>query len=544
MVPEVQTAEEPTLDVVHPEVVTQDPTPPPTPSAPEPRRSDRVRQPRILLLDGQVISNDDRQDSWTLSTTGSLADADPRTYEEAMSSPLAPHWKKALDKELESFAENKVMKPAILPPGRKVVGCKPVFKTKRDQNNVIIKYKARIVAKGYSQMPGIDFDETSTPVVSLLVLRAFFTLVAINDLEMDQMDVVTAFLNGKLDRPIYMECPPGYVLPDGFNCVLLLRALYGLKQAGRTWWEGLDKHLVEVLGFVRTRQDWGLYWHKERGVYVVVYVDDLLMAGPRRKDINELKGVLKQKWKMTENESVDFMLGMKVIRDRQRKTIQLTQSAYIDMILERFQVTAGRTINTPLESTFKLVKDGESCKAGISRYQQLVGSLMWAAITTRPDLTFTVSCLSQVCANPTEVAWQAGIRVLRYLRGTRTHGIVLGGKVGGEWLEAWSDADWAGDVEDRKLTTGYVVKFLGLVISWGTVKQKTVALSTAEAEYMALTETIKDVIGVLHVINEFGIARPKKPITIHCDNQSAIALSNNPGHRRNSKHIDIRYHFI
>jgi hypothetical protein len=197
-----------------------------------------------------------------------------------------------------------------------------------------------------------------------------------------------------------------------------------------------------------------------------------------------------------------------------------------------------------LEANFKLVKDGDPCVEDISRYQQLVGSLMWAAVTTRPDLAYTVSCLSWLCANPTEVAWQAGMRALRYLLGTRTHGIVLGGKTRGEWLEAYSDADCAGDIVDWRSTSGYIVKFLGLVISWGAVKQKTVALSTAEAEYMALMETIKDVIGVLHVLEEFGLTQAKTPITIYCDNQLAIALSNNPGHRQNSKHINIWYHFI
>jgi hypothetical protein len=134
-----------------------------------------------------------------LSATGSLANADPLTFKEAMSSRLAPHWKKALEKELESFAENDVFQPATLPYGQKLVGCKLVFKTKRDQHNAIIKYKAWIVAKGYSQMPGIVFNETSTPVVSLLVLQIFFTIVATENLEMAQMDVVTAFLNGRLD---------------------------------------------------------------------------------------------------------------------------------------------------------------------------------------------------------------------------------------------------------------------------------------------------------------------------------------------------------
>ena len=169
---------------------------------------------------------------------------------------------------------------------------------------------------------------------------------------------------------------------------------------------------------------------------------------------------------------------------------------------------------------------------------------MWAAMTTRPDLAFAVSVLSRLCAAPTEQAWQSGLRVLRYLKGTRTTGLVLGGAE--TWrqdgLEAWSDADWAGDVQDRRSTSGYVLKFQGTAISWGTVKQKAVALSTTEAEYYALTEVIKDVAWVRSMLKDFGIQQTT--VTVHCDNQSAIALANNPAHHRSTKHIDLRYHFI
>ena len=305
----------------------------------------------------------------------------------------------------------------------------------------------------------------------------------------------------------------------------------------------MDQHLVSTMGFKRASHDWGIYTSKKDGAYLVVYVDDLLIAAPTTDIISRIKKELAGKWEMKDLGTPKFLLGIEIIRRQQ--VIELRQTAYVDMILERFGMKDCKETNTPLEPHLKLEPEGDPCREGVQRYQQLVGSLMWAAMTTRPDLAYAISVLSRLCSNPTEQAWQAGIRVLRYLKGTRTHGLCLGGD--DKWrpgaLEAWSDADWGGDLSDRRSTSGYVLKLYGSAVSWGTVKQKTVALSTAEAEYYALTEAIKDIIWVRSMLLDFGVL-PERAVTIHCDNQSAIALAKNPGHHRSSKHIDLRYHFI
>lgn len=339
-----------------------------------------------------------------------------------------------------------------------------------------------------------------------------------------------------------MQPPPGYRLKPGCDCVILNRSLYGLKQAGRTWWEGLDKFLGD-LGFTRVAQDWGVYVNKAKEAYMVVYVDDVIMAARSMSTLHGIRDALMKKWKWTESGEPSFMLGLKVDRDRRAGTITLSQAAYFDPILKRFGITSGRDVHTPLDPAVKLNKDGKPCSEGTTRYLQLVGCIMWAATTTRPDLAFAISLLSRFCANPTQEAWDAGIRVLRYIKTTRTHGLVLGGHKGRPTLEAWTDADWAGDVDTRRSTTGYIIKFYGSTVSWGTTKQKSVALSTSEAEYMALADTLKDVKWLVSMLAEFGV-KALTPIGVFCDNQAAISLSSNPGNHRSSKHIDIRYHFI
>ena len=228
---------------------------------------------------------------------------------------------------------------------------------------------------------------------------------------------------------------------------------------------------------------------------------------------------------------------------RSTTTIHLSQMAYIDTILDRFNMATARPVITPWVAGVHLQPDGEPCHEGVARYQQLVGSLMWAAMATRPDVTFTVSALARHCSAPTQEHWEMGIRALKYLKGTRTLGLELGGRKRAPVLEAWSDADHTGDLSDRKSTSGFIVKFRGSTVSWATQKQKSRALSTAEAEYYALTETWKDVEWVKKALMEYGVESTER-VMIWCDNQSAIALVENPAHHHSTKHIDIYWHQI
>ena len=305
------------------EVQADQPAPVPAEPVPfQPRRSERVRAPRVMIADGKVnIASNDEIFGWMLSATAALDD-DPKTYEQAMASPLKRKWEEAVSAELRVIEKAGTWEEAVLPEGRRIVGCKWVFKTKRDQDGAISKHKARIVAKGYSQVPGQDFEETYSPVARLTSLRIFFTIVATEDLATGQVDVISAFLNGELTVPIYMEIPLGYRATNRkANCVKLLKALYGLKQAGRTWWEALDKQLAK-LGFERCAQDWGVYVRKgSKPAYLVVYVDDMLVAAKDQATVDDIKRELARRWEMTDAGEVTFMLRLRVSRDTKERTI-------------------------------------------------------------------------------------------------------------------------------------------------------------------------------------------------------------------------------
>ena len=325
-----------------------------------PRYSLRQRAPVVLSMeDTGVVSGDDRLPAWTLTVEGGINNADPSSYDEAIRSPQSNEWRAGIENEFVNMRQAETWTDAVLPKDRTLVGCKWVFKTKRDQHGSIASYKARIVAKGYSQIPGQDYEAISSPVARSTSLRIILTIAAKRNLVLGQMDFVAAFLNGILDRPIFMECPPGYSLQKGCDCVKLKKALYGLKQAGRTWWEALDQHLIS-LNFRRASHDWGVYIQEEKEVYLVVYVDDILIAGPSLTANDWIKRKLAEKWKMKDLGVPKFLLGIEIVS--KKSTIELRQTAYIDMILGRFGMRESKTVVTPLESNLKLLPGGETCR--------------------------------------------------------------------------------------------------------------------------------------------------------------------------------------
>jgi Reverse transcriptase (RNA-dependent DNA polymerase)/gag-polypeptide of LTR copia-type len=482
---------------------------------------------------------------------------EPQSYKEAMESEEAKLWKEAIDKELTSIADAGTWETCTLPEGRKAIKCRWVFKKKLGSANEILRYKARLVAKGFSQMPGIDFDETFAPVARLSGLRLLTSIIASEDLEVNQLDVVNAFLNGVLEEEIFMEPPQGSDISSGL-VVKLLKGLYGLRQASRVWWEQLDAELVHQ-GFRRLSADWGLYVLERNGakLYLLIYVDDLLLASSKGSEGNklrlEIKENLKKRFKMTEAESVDWILGIKLTRDRENKTLTLSQSAYITQVLERFNMSDCKSLATPMVPNIYLEPSGTPITVPIELYQQLVGCLMWLMLATRPDICQAVGQLSRFTSNPTEEHWLAAKHVLRYLKGTINRGIIFDGKKERK-LVGYTDANWAPGYQDARSTTGYLFSYGG-PISWVSTLQKSTAQSTTEAEYMALAEGAKEatylrsVIEALdrpvdHPTEVFGTQRGKLPMELFCDNQAAIKLTSNPSFHRRTKHINTRYHYI
>ena len=470
---------------------------------------------------------------------------EPKSLAEALRRPDAPAWSAAVRAELDNLIGKETWEEATLPAGRKAIGCKWVLKTKTDADGNIVKHKARLVAQGFSQQPGIDFEETFAPVGRSTSLRILLTIAAAHDLEVHQADVEGAYLNAKLDREIYMRVPQGYhTAGKATNVLRLKKTLYGLKQSGREWWKVLGDALHE-LGFDRCETEWGMYVSKDKSgtkALLLAYVDDIVIAAKTTSEIDRILDGLAAKWTISKLGPISHILGSKVSRDRTSHKLWVSQTAYIDSLMERFPGYSSITARySPLPNK-KLDEDDFETPAVLSTYQELVGCLLWLAGCTRPDVSYAASYLSRFTASPTETHWGLALRVVSYLANTRRFGLALGG-TRFQSLEMYVDADWAGCEKTRRSTTGYMAILYGSPINWCSRRQQTTAASTMEAEYIAGAEATKDVIWLRNFLDEIGLTQ-KCPTTLFIDNQAAIRLAGNPSTHARSKHIDIKHHII
>jgi hypothetical protein len=330
--------------------------------------------------------------------------------------------------------------------------------------------------------------------------------------------------------------------------VRLEKALYGLKQGGRKWYDTLCRSLAE-LGFRKAETDRTVFFHNQGPdiVILAIHVDDCTITGSSVKLQTEMKARIGAKFQLTDLGPISWLLGIQVIRERTSHTISLSQQSYITSILRRFNLADSKPLAAPMDPNIILSKTQcPTNAADIARmqkvpYREAVGSLMWAAVGTRPDIAFAVGTLSQFLENPGEAHWEAAKRVFRYLQGTKEWRLVYGGEQSG--LEGFSDADGMSQ-EHRRAISGYAFLIDGGAVSWSSKKQELVVLSTTEAEYVAMTHATKEALWLRRFIGEiFGTLT--HPTTLYCDNQSALALAHSDGqfHAR-TKHIDIRYHFI
>ena len=474
---------------------------------------------------------------------------DPSTLGEVLSCEDAKKWEVAMQEEYDALIAKGTWELAALPPGRSSVGCKWVFSTKRDALGQVVRYKARLVARGFSQVEGVDFNETFAPVAKFSTIRCIVALGAAMDMEIHQMDVKTAFLNPKLEEVIYLDQPQGFVQEgkEHLKCKLK-KALPGLKQSGRAWYRDIDAMFVRK-GFVRGHADHSLYTLQcsEHLVIVIVYVDDLILLASGLTKMLEVKAMLKEEYEMTDLGELKYCLGVEFKRDRAARTITMCQRKYLEEILKRFSMEECKAIGTPLDTHVKLPKlteeEFEEVRADMQGvpYKAAVGCLMYAMVATRPDLAFPVSVVSQHMSKYGPTHWAAVKRVMRYLQGTLGLKLQLGGAH--VTLHGYCDADWAGDEADRRSTTGYVFMLGVGAISWNSKRQPTIALSTTEAEYMAMSACTKEAIWLRQLLADVGLVQ-EGSTHILCDNQGAIALAKNPTHHSRTKHIDVQHHFI
>lgn len=476
---------------------------------------------------------------------------DPRTYDEAIKSADGDKWQKAAEEEIQSLVNNGTWILCEKPMGANIIGTRWIFKTKRDENGDISRRKARVVAQGFSQEPGKDYGETFAPVAEKTSVRTLAAVAAEEDWELDNMDVDTAFLNADIQEEIYIRQPPGFEQygPNGEELVCKLKkSIYGLKQASRNWNHTIDQWL-RGYGLKATKADPCVYTKRSQGdtLVILIWVDDIIIAGSNKRVVADFKAAISRRFKMKDLGPLEWILGVKIRRDRPRRRLEISQTAYIEQMLKRFGMEECKAVATPSEGVLNRMSSEDGGKPN-KLYMSLVGSLLYAAMITRPDIAFAVQALGRHMQASGPEHMIAAKRVLRYLQGTKDLGLVYeyGPKNDGtpsHYIHGYSDADWGGDKDTRRSTTGYVFMLGTGALSWGSRLQATVALSSAEAEYMAACAAVQEAIHLRELMGDLGYKQDRATV-IYEDNQGCIALSANPVFRKRTKHIDIRYHFI
>ena len=442
---------------------------------------------------------------------------------------------------LDQIEKNKTWELVPRPKGKNVIDTKWVFRNKLNEDGKVVRNKARLVCKGYAQVEGIDFEETFAPVARLEAIRMFLALAVYKGFKVYQMDVKSAFLNGNLEEEVYIEQPDGFILGDDPTMVFRLKkALYGLKQAPRAWYSRLDSYL-QKLGYKKGVVDSNLYVKKEESsqVVVVIYVDDIIFADNREELCKDFAETMRTEFEMSMIGELSFFLGLQV--HQTEEGIFISQVKYVKEMLSKFKMEDSKPVSTPMTIGCKLSKDDKSLSVDHTLYRSMIGSLLYLT-ATRPDILQAVCMVARFQANPRESHVAAVKRIFRYIKGTAEYGLWY--PRGRDFmLIAYSDADWAGCVDDRKSTSGGAF-YLGerLVASYSK-KQDFVSLSTAEAEYITATTCCTQVLWMRQMLKDLGI-QVTEAIPIMCDNTSAINISKNPVQHSRTKHIAIRYHFL
>jgi hypothetical protein len=473
---------------------------------------------------------------------------DPKTLREAQASMYWSHWLIAIHEELEALKAKGVHEDIDeLPPNRKAVESKWVLHIKRDQDGLIARFKARLVAKGFTQIPGQDFNYMFAPVARWESIRTLLTLAADRDMVLRQVDVKTAFLNGPLDEEIYMRKPS--IVGNGYW--RLRRGLYGLKQAGRQWYLELNT-ILETLGFKRTESDWSLYrrTHGKDESILATSVDDMLIASTSDAESDAVVAALASRLEITDNGEPKLHLGCTIERDRVNRTIKLHQKSYTESILRDFNFDKCNSVSTPMDPGTRLGPNSDVLSANdeqrvkVFPYTAIVGKAMYLSTCTRPDIAYTVRELARFMTTYGPAHVTAAKHLLRYLKGSASHGILLGG--GTETLhptfKALTDSDW-GMGDTRKSVSGFLIMMGDSPLSWSSKQQAVVALSSCEAEYLASTHCARDILWFRNLFAELG--NPQiQPTTLFCDNQGTVACTHDPHAHSKMKHISIREHFI
>jgi hypothetical protein len=530
------------------------------------RHSTRTRPPIDYFVPGALtlpvnaneitVSCNDNYPRPSLANMQASDIALPRSLFEALQGPYAGHWFDSAKAEIDTLNRFGTLKLTALPLNRKAIGSKFVFKVKSKPDGTVEKFKTRLCGKGYSQRAGLDYSETFSPVAHSESIRVLLALAAQNKLHLRQIDIVGAFLNGTLDETIYMKQPEGITQAGNKDLVyLLVKALYGLKQSGRVWNKRFDKFMTETLRFSKIKSDPCVYikhFPDHKFQMFGLHVDDIIMSHNDLSLADKTVIAIEKEFETTDKGMPELLLGMKITRSSATGPISIDQTSYIEQTVKRFRMEDCKPTTTPHLPNFHFSKsmcpatESESEAMKHVPYSDLLGSLLWIALQTRPDIAQAVGVLCRFASNPGEQHWTGLKRILRYLAHTKSFGIRYSSS--DTPLFGYSDSDYANCPDTRRSTTGYCFIQSNGPIAWKSKLQKSkgslpgVATSSVTAEYQALYDACRETAWLRQLYCEIG-SPLSAPTVIYEDNQGAISMAHNNRTDSLTKHISVKYHY-
>ncbi|QGA21642.1 hypothetical protein EYB26_009353 [Talaromyces marneffei] len=467
--------------------------------------------------------------------------APPKGHGELKTHELGALFSEAEKEHLRSHQPTKSWSkvPYSYAKGRQVLDCMWVYVYKFDKHGRLLKCKARLVVRGDQQV-GLNQGDTYAATLAARSFRTFMAIAARFDLEMAQYDAVNAFVHAPIQETVFMRIPPGYRHLYPGTILKLNKALYGLRTSPLQWQRTLTESL-QKLGFKSVPHE--PCCMIKSGILIFFYVDDIVLAykKDKEKEARSLMNNLKKEYTITGGEELQWFLGIRVIRDREKKLIWLSQASYIDKIAKLADTFPIH--DTPMAKDELLPYTGRASHATIHSYQRKVGSLMYAAVSTRLDIAFAVSRLSRFLTNPSPTHHRAADRVLLYLQSYRHLALQLGG---GDGFVVASDASFADNTLDRKSSQAYVMTLYGGITGWQANKQNTVTTSTTEAELLALSQAAKEGMYVMHLLKELDVKLETPRLHLECDNKQTISLIEKDIVTLKTKlrHVDIHHHWL
>ena len=509
----------------------------------------------LFLEEAHSFSSDSFFNAESVHFTASTKYVDPVSYDDAMSRPDAKLWKEAFNKEMNGLVKRKVFTVVDRPADRNPLGTTMVYEYKIDHVNNTVSHKCRLCLRGDWQKEGVDFFKykTFSAVLNCRENRALYALAAGNNWHMFSSDITQAFTYGKLDVPLFCHPPPGFECPPG-TVLGLNYCLYGAKQAPACF-KGVATEFMLSEGFTAVN-DSQTVWIKSQGRSFLInawFVDDVHHCTNDLSMYRSFRKRFEKRFDLKSDDHIDVYLGNRLLHDRAKGTVTVSQEHYLLACLEKFGLANCNGVDKPMTSRLTIQDQPENVNtADQEHYRGMVGSLLYLASWTRPDIAFAVSELSRFVSNPGKPHLEAAKRVFRYLKKTMNLGLVFRSsaslpghpEIQPNTLWGYVDSDWAGCPDSRRSTSGFVFMLNGAAISWRSKRQPTVALSSAEAEFISASAMVQEVIFLRKFLGNLGFPQTA-PTPVFADNETCIAWSEGSvGGSERAKHVDLRMHFV